>query len=272
VRRAAIASVVLCVIAPAAAQQPAPAFEVASVKENRSRTAAWSMTAPPGGRFNFTNATLDTIIRWAYRLQDFQLAGAPDWTGSTRFDVVAKAGGSPPPDEMQLQGMMQTLLAEHFKLVSHMETRELPTYALMLVGREGKPGVNLHASPVDCAAVAAAARTGALRPPLPGGRPLCGIRMGAGTMTAGGITMARLVPDLSRLVNRVVVDRTGLAGAFDLDLRWTPESLSRDAQPSDPNAPSIFTAVQEQLGLKLEATKGPVEVLVIDHVEHPRED
>ena len=254
-------------------EDPTPtAFEVASVKANTSGSAAWSMRNSPGGRFNFDNATLDTIVRWAYRLQDYQLAGTLSWTSSDRFDIVARAGGNPLPDETGLQAMMQSLLAERFKLAVHHEARELPIYALVLARADGKWGPELHPSSVDCAAIAAAFRTGAA-PPSQGSRPICGIRMAAGSMVGGGITMARLAPNLTRLVSRVVVDHTGLTGAVDLDLHWTPDQTpSPDPTPADTNAPSIFTALQEQLGLKLESTKGPVDVLVIDHVEKPTPD
>jgi uncharacterized protein (TIGR03435 family) len=254
----------------AAVLQSQPSFEVASIKQNRSNSAAWSMTMPPGGRFNFSNATPDTIIRWAYRLQDLQLAGMPSWASSARFDVVARSESTPPPDEARMQSMMQTLLAERFKLVAHREARELPIYALVLARADRQPGPALRSSQVDCAAVAAAARTST--PPPLGNRPLCGVRMGSGSMIAGGLTMPRLVANLTRVVDRIVVDRTNLAGAFDIDLHWAPEQSSPDAAPVDPNAPSIFTAMQEQLGLKLDSTRAPVDVLVIDHVERPAED
>src|SRR5215831_7356632 len=109
----AIAVLAPCVYAQTtrASSQKPPTFEVASVKPNTSGSAAWSMAMPPGGRLNFTNATVDAIIRWAYRLQEFQLVGAPSWTSSDHFDIVAKAAGNPPPDESSMQLMMQSLLA-----------------------------------------------------------------------------------------------------------------------------------------------------------------
>jgi uncharacterized protein (TIGR03435 family) len=119
-------------------------------------------------------------------------------------------------------------------------------------------------------------------PPAPGERMPCGTRMFPGNLSAGSVTMANLTNALARLVSRTVVDRTGLAGAFDLDLQWTPDQMpqgrgdpppgSPPLPPIDPNGPSIFTALQEQLGLKLESTRAPVDMLVIDRVEHPTED
>jgi uncharacterized protein (TIGR03435 family) len=237
-----------------------------------------SLRSPGGGRLTLTNFPLDRVIRWAYRLQGFQLVGA-GWTSSERFDIVAKAEANPPPDERQLQLMMRTLLTDRFKLTVHSETRELPIYALALAG---KLGANLHPSTMDCAAVEAAVRTGGAPPAgRADERPLCGINVNGngGYLIAGGLTMPQLASNLSTLIGRVVVDRTGLSGGFDLDLRWTPDQLPQqrvgtlELPPNlDPNGPSMFTALQEQLGLKLESTKGPVDLLVMDHVEQPTPD
>jgi uncharacterized protein (TIGR03435 family) len=237
-----------------------------------------SLRSPGGGRLTVTNFPLDRVIRWAYRLQGFQLVGA-GWTSSDRFDIIAKAEDNPPPDERQLQLMMRTLLADRFKLTVHSETRELPIYALALAG---KLGANVRPSTMDCAAVEAAVRTGGAPPaPRAGERPLCGININGngGNLIAGGVTMSQVALNLSSVVGRTVVDRTALNGAFDLDLHWMPDQLpqQRIGTPEvppiiDPNGASIFTALQEQLGLKLESTKGPVDVLVIDHVEQPTPD
>jgi len=174
--------------------------------------------------------------------------------------------------------MLRTLLEERFKLVVHQETRDLPIYALTLARSDGKLGPKLVRSDVDCdkviAELAEAIRkTG--RPPLgpPGQAPPCSTGGPPGKFTGNDITMQMLADVLIASVNRmdavdrVVVDRTGLSGGFDLTLEWTPDELVAASSGA-----SIFTALQEQLGLKLEPTRGPVEVIVIDHVERPTPD
>ncbi len=179
--------------------------------------------------------------------------------------------------------MMRALLADRFKLAVHTESRELPIYALTLARRDGKTGSQLRPAAVDCVAMFAARGRGGPppAPPQPGERPPCGMRLGPGNLSGGGVTMAQLSTTLSQFVQRVVVDRTGLTGNFDIDLTWTPDQLPQgrgepppgvQLPPIDPNGPSIFTAVQEQLGLKLDSQRGPVDVLVIDRVEQPTED
>jgi uncharacterized protein (TIGR03435 family) len=271
---------------------PRPTFEVAVVRANTSGSNQVTMGMQPGGRFTAINIPLIILIRSAYRLQDSQLIGAPDWIETTRYDITAKAEGDlPPPDptgppSTRMQ-MLQSLLEDRFKLKVHREVREQPIYALVAGQSSGRLGRNLTRSGVDCQAPADANRRGGSpTPPFkPGERPQCGMHMGFGQITAGARPMTLLASALSQVVQRSVVDRTGLAGAFDFDVRWTPDTLPRRPpgtpadQPFrmngveiDPNGPSIFTALQEQLGLKLESTRGPVEVLVIDHIERPTPD
>jgi uncharacterized protein (TIGR03435 family) len=274
-----------------------PAFEVASVKPNKANDGRIGIGLQPCGRFNATNVTLKMLIGMAYGtpqpLPDAQLIGGPKWIDSDRFDVVAKAAGDPqfgpngPP--AQMYPMIRTLLADRFKLAVHHETRELPIYALMLARSDGRLGAQMKPAAVDCAALRGARGNAPPPiPPAPGERLACGIRMSPGNLTAGGTTMAQLATVLARFVDRVIVDRTALTANFDIDLTWTPDRLPQGgpglqggpggAPPAppvaaiDPNGPSIFTAVQEQLGLKLESTKGPVDVVVIASAEHPMED
>jgi uncharacterized protein (TIGR03435 family) len=173
--------------------------------------------------------------------------------------------------------MVRTLLADRFKLTVHDEVRDLPVYALVTARSDGRPGPQLRRVEVDCAAL----YDDGPRPATPGpGKDACGAFRGLGTsrITGHAVTMLMLANLVVRgSVGRMVLDRTGLSGAFDLDLEWTPErtALSADASPGAPPAsegPSIFTALQEQLGLKLDSRRGPVDVLVIDHVERPTED
>jgi uncharacterized protein (TIGR03435 family) len=264
-----------------AAQTPtSPAFEVASVKPNKSGTDEMvGGLAEPGGRFTVTNTPLREIIRAAYRVQRYQVAGGPSWIDSDRFDIVAKANGSPSPPE--ILSMLRPLLAERFKLAVHNETRQLPVFALVVAGSAGKLGPHLRPSDADCIAeVTARLQGGAIAPPPadPLHQP-CGSAGGPlGYTTARGLTMGQIAFGLSRNVGRAVMDRTGLAGYFDYELTWTPDQMpprppgAPDLPPVDPNGSSIFTALQEQLGLKMEPTTGPVDVIVIDHVEQPTPD
>jgi uncharacterized protein (TIGR03435 family) len=181
--------------------------------------------------------------------------------------------------------------------VLHHETRELPLYVLALARNDGRLGPQIKPSAVDCAAMRGARAGGpgpgpegrggntavGFGPSGPGDRPACGTRMMPGNVSAGSITIPTLASILSTSTNRTIVDKTGLTGSYDLDLRWTPDQMPQGfggapppgapgLPPIDPNGPSIFTAVQEQLGLKLESQKGPVDVLVIDKVEPPTPD
>jgi uncharacterized protein (TIGR03435 family) len=261
------------------------AFEAASVKPNKSGDNSTSVGPRPGGRFNGTNAPLALLITMAYQLQAFQVQGAPDWTRTDRFDIVAKLDRDPTPvasgepDEVMLA--LRTLLADRFKLAAHWETQELPIYALVVARADGKLGPNIHPAAADCAAVRAArleaARDGRIEP---NPRPYaCGWgNSGYGQFRFGGNPLSAFASALANQVSRVVIDRTGVTGNWDFELTFVPERIRQQALAGaappdvDTNGPSIFTAIQEQLGLKLESTKGPVKVLVIDHVEQPSPD
>lgn len=274
-------------VPPSAESQSAntSAFEVASVKKNESNTDAQSTRLQPGGRLVMTNQPLRRLILFAYGLQPQQLAGGPDWLDSDRFDIVAQAGGNIPPSPPggppgPAQLMLQRLLAERFKLAVHTETRELPIYALTLTRSDGQLGPRIRPSKTDCASLLTGRAGGAppALPRLPDGRPACGIGSGgAGRMLAGGTTMAMLATlVLSGPAGRMVVDRTDLPGGYDFDLEFTPDPLgspagvARDAPPpATDDRPSLFTAIEEQLGLKLQPQRAPVDVLVIDRVEPP---
>jgi bla regulator protein blaR1 len=272
-------------------QTPAPAFEVASVKLNNSGDGRVMLSQQPGGRFTATNVPLRLLIRNAYQLQDFQIVGAPSWINSERYDIVAKAEDGTPPETPSLdrtgpsriQLMMRSLLAERFQLVAHDETRELPIYALVVARSDGKLGPDLKKSEVDCNALFAAGRGRGMPPPPPAGppqgeRPQCGVRIGPGNLAMGGAPMPQIANSLAMFVGRTVQDKTGLTGNYDATLTWTPDQMPQrppgapEPPPADPNGPSIFTALQEQLGLKLDSQKGPVHVLVIDRVERPKEN
>lgn len=272
-----LAMCALLVVVPLTAQAP-PSFEVASIKSNRSGEVLYSIAFQPGGRLNATNAPLRELVRAAYGIQNHQLEGGPNWIGSERFDVIAKAEDERVPSRI----LLRTLLNDRFKLSVHDEKRELAVYVLEMERNDRRLGPRLRRSNVDCNAVMALVLAQGERPgiPRPGERQACDMFTGfPPRLAAEGVSMAQLAASLSRFVDRVVVDRTGLSGIFDFELEWTPELPGVSNGPVrlngvdvDPTGPSLFTALREQLGLKLEATKAPVEVLVIDHVERPTED
>jgi uncharacterized protein (TIGR03435 family) len=272
-------------VVPLRAQSPPaqPAFEVASVKPNKSGDLRQFIARQPGGRVSVTNMPLRGLVTFAYLLAPFQLVGGPSWIAGDRFDVVAKLEGNPEfpmpgagPDPIQLA--LRTLMADRFKLQVHHETREMDIYALVMV-KPGVPGQALKPSTTDCAAqIKAGPRAGGPPPPVPpSGVVPCSIMGTPGMIRFGGFPISQLTTMLGGQSGRMVVDRTGLTGNWEFELRFAAEQRGQpppgaNPPPADPDAPSIFTALQEQLGLRLESTKGPVEVLVIDHVEHPTED
>jgi uncharacterized protein (TIGR03435 family) len=270
-----VAALLVSGLAPSAALAQQPAFEVATVKRNVSGSTSASNRALPGGRVTITNNTLWNIIRNFQRIQQYQLIGGPDWLSTERWDIVAKAEGDPPPERMI--EMVKTLVADRFKLATHTETREMPIYALVLVKADGSLGPQLHRSTTDCAAIFAETRArGGAPPRRPGGGPLCGTNMDTGRMATSAVTIADLARNLSSVAGRSVVDKTGLTGTFDLELTWAPDGPAGGTPGGGPppvnDSPSLFTATQEQLGLKLDAQRGPVEVLVIDSAQRPVED
>lgn len=238
-------------------------FDVASVKPHRAADdVMFALQFHDGGRFTATG-TLRMLIRTAYSLQESQLVGGPGWMDGPLFDVVARAEGTPTPEVMRL--MLRQLLADRFTLRAHTESRTMPVYALMVARGERTPGPRLSPTTVDC------------------DRPPCAVRFTPGTLAASGMTMAALAANLSTWVDRIVTDRTGLGGRFDLSLEWTPDRLPEVPLPLatsdlgpvdavDPDGPSIFTALREQLGLELTADRGPADVLVIDRAERPTGD
>jgi uncharacterized protein (TIGR03435 family) len=247
----------------AAPQQPAapPRFDVASIKQNTSNDGIVAIQTQKG-RFTARGFTLAALIRSAYRVQEFQVIGGPDWVSTDRFDVEATFSDvDRPPVDL----MLRALLAERFKLVVHDETRDRPVFALVFARADRRPGPELQKSSIDCATAK--------------GPDGCGSSVGPGYIRSRGRTMAQFAESLSQLtvtgssLNRLIVDRTGAEGQFNLSLRFTPENIPPVAVPGlppiDPNGPSIFTALQEQLGLKLDATTGMVPVLVVDSATAP---
>jgi uncharacterized protein (TIGR03435 family) len=205
------------------------------------------------------NTTLTDLIGQAYTLHPRQIVGAPDWSKSDKFDINGQPDIEGTPNTEQRRGMLEKLLADRFKLASHREQRELPVYAIVVAPN----GPKLTTSGGD-----------------PNGLPSLSFR-GLGMLPVTNATVADLARTLQGAVlDRPIVDKTGLAGRWDFTLNWTPDERQfaemgvRVPPPSgDPNAPpGLFTAIQEQLGLKLDSTKAPVDVIVIDHVEKPSEN
>jgi uncharacterized protein (TIGR03435 family) len=271
-RRLVFACLGFAVVGPLLHAQRAR-FDVASIKRDLSGNEGSRGRIQPGGRVSFTNEPLRRMILDAYQLQDFQLVEGPDWVSTDRWDIVAKAEGDPPIT--LVVEMMRALLADRFKLVIHHEMRNTPIYALVIAKTDRQLGEQLHPSSTDCAALAADARArGATPPATVNGRVSCGMNTNNGSLEANAVTMAVFARRISTIAGRTVVDNTGLTGNFDLMLRWTPDaSLGADGPTvANNDGPTFFTAVQEQLGLKLESQRGSVEFLVIDSVEHPLED
>ena len=250
----------------AAQAPPQPAFEVASVKRNLSGEGRFSQGLQPGGRYVATNIPLRILIMRAYRLLEFRLSGGPAWINREHYDIVGLAPGATDPEEITPR--LQSLLAERFKLAAHREKKQVPVYWLVRAAKDGRLGPMFHRSTADCPALA---------PP-----PECTMKLTPASLVTGGSSMIAFVNVLSQLTQRMVVDRTGLSGQFAADLRWTPDGpagavLTPPGAPEplpgyDANGPPLLTALQQQLGLKLESRKELVEMLVIDRIEHPTEN
>jgi uncharacterized protein (TIGR03435 family) len=268
--------------------QPRPArdvFEVASIRLNKSGESIAGLRRIPGGRFEATNIQLDALISFAYRLQPFELQGGPSWLTTDRWDVLAKIDGDPPlaapgsqtPDAMMLA--TRALLADRFKLSMHRATQDIDVYRLLMAKPDRRPGPGLRPSTYDCAGLIRAqddAAKGGPPAPTPNtpDHVVCGIRNSVGRIQFGGRPLAALLDTLTAMTRRRVIDETGLAGNWELDISFNPPAPPPgiEVPPANLDAPSLFTVLQEQLGLKLESTRLPMSVLVVDRVERPVED
>jgi uncharacterized protein (TIGR03435 family) len=238
-------------------------FEAASIKPSAPMGAGMvqmGMQMLPGGRISMASVTVKNLIQQAYGVREFQIVGGPSWMGSERYDITAKPEGAATQDQVKV--MLQGLLADRFKLQFHRETKELPTYALVVA----KGGPKFHASEV------------VTDPDKPRGTRMR--MMGRGQFSLQGAPVAALANQLGQVLGRSVIDKTELTGNFDFELKWTPDEGRPEmrvgggepAPAADMTGPSIFTALQDQLGLKLESTKGPVQILVIDRAEKASEN
>ena len=276
------------------------AFEVASVKPDKSNAPANSRFAlgpgdgyTPGDLFAAINQPLIVYLRFAYKLGQSDLLGLPAWVYNDRFDIEARAQGTPTKDQMRL--MMQSLLADRFKLTTHTEKRTQPVLNLVLskAGKTG-PQLQMHSNDGSCAAPIAPQTPSVELPAAPSAKsstagfqltsipcgsigPIPATVPGRARLVGRRVTVGRIAGQLMNPftgLDRPVLDRTGLSGTFDFSLEW---SLAADPVqppaflPADPG-PTFLQALDEQLGLKLKSAKGPVDVLVIDRVEHPTEN
>jgi uncharacterized protein (TIGR03435 family) len=265
----------------AGAQSRPPAFEVASVKPNTSVSdgGQWGIMPPTPGRMRIVNTPLLFVLHYAFQLRAHQLIGAPEWIESASFDITGTYPSEPPRTEDDLRAMMRTLLADRFGLKTHGERREMPIYALVMARKEGLLGPQLVRSTIDCEQWNAEKRprlgAGSPSPVAPGGkRPVCQMLTTRRFITAGTQTMQQLAEVLQPITGRPIVDRTGLTGTFDFDLQWTsgPVASAPGRSPLPDDGPSIFVALQEQLGLRLEPGRAPFDVVVVDAVRRPTPD
>jgi uncharacterized protein (TIGR03435 family) len=239
------------------------ALEVATVRPSAPAATRGGIVPTPGGRVNVVALTAQELIVLSYgtggALFDDQIVGGPDWMRTERFDISAVERTTAPQSGEVGARMLQLLrevLAEHFKLRVHDETRELPVMALVVARSDGRLGPRLQPTATDCAALAAS-------DPMKG----CGLRRVApGVIRAEGGLLGSFANELSRQpdVRRIVIDKTGLSGRYDIDLQF-----SRDALSATADAPSLFTALQEQMGLRLDAQRAPARVIVVDAIERP---
>lgn len=229
-------------------------FEAATIKRSEAGNLRGStFEFLPGGSLRIANGTLRAILETAYDVREFQIVGGANWVSSERYDVLARSGdssrsGTPGEEIVAVRARLQRLLAQRFKLEVHRERREMPEYSLG-IAKNGPKLIEVRDS-FDQAGT--------------------GIQRGCGQMIGTNTTMANLSVYLARQLDRPVLDRTGLTGKYSFQFEWMPDSGPCPGSPE--NAPAIFTALQERLGLKLESIKGPVDALVIDHAEKPSEN
>ena len=239
---------------------------MASLKPNDSGRPGFGIAPLPGGKLNATNISLKRLIAVAYSVTDFQIFGNVDWLESQRYDLTARAAGPAPLPEMRL--MLRSLLADRFQLKLHKDTREMRNYTLMAArpGSAGGPGL-VEAPNGECSTAVTP------QPALANGTGCGLVNLGGGWMRGQRGRMSQVADRLSALLGLTVLDKTELTGYYDITMTWTPdpemERLMTGERPvvNDTSGPSLFAALQQQLGLRLVAGKGPVEVIVIDSAQ-----
>jgi uncharacterized protein (TIGR03435 family) len=251
-------------LAAAAHAQQAPTYDVVSIHPNNSLSGSVRMSTDPG-ILKFTNVTLKQMISYAYGIREGLIDGLPGWAESAHFDISAKVVDPDlvalnAMDRQQRAAMIIPMLADRFGVKAHTETKELAVYELIVI--KSGPKFKEYVAPA-------------------GDQPARGPNMGAGSiniqnydMHATGVPMASLAETLSRQVDKTVIDKTALPGKYDFELKYTPDNARINGAAAEPTdqAPDIYTALQEQLGLKLVAGKGPVLTLTVDQVKQPTEN
>jgi uncharacterized protein (TIGR03435 family) len=269
--RLAVVALVCCT--PVSGQ--APTFEAASVRPTEAKRPGGDLVFLPGGQLRSSNEVVVQLIAAAYNVPTFRIVGGPDWIRTEGFDIQARGEATATMDHTRL--MLRTLLADRFMLRVRTETRDVPIYSLVLARADGRTGPRLRrASPAACADRGPQPIGG-----QPGDLPPCGrLFENPGRFTGRSVSPALLATRLSSIAGRVVVDRTGLTGLFDVDAEWglTEAQYAEFVQqlppgvtprPFDASKPSLFTALEEQLAVRLQSATGPVEVVAIDSVERP---
>jgi uncharacterized protein (TIGR03435 family) len=286
-----VAALVIPVVVAAQSAPPRLQFEVASIKRHADGDRGGSGRTMPDGTLVRTNQPLIAMLGAAYPSESGEYLNVPDWVRTERYDIIAK----PPADTGGLsrastayaalqRERWRNLFTDRMKLAVHDETREEAIYELVVARDDRKLGPNLESRP-DCIAEAQAARAGGApaAPPQPRTGPPseseimqgCGGLFGPGRMLIGGTTMARFAAQLRGVAGRYVEDKTGLDGWYSIQLRFAQQAprTNADAGAADPgDAPEIFTALQEQLGLKLQPARKALQVVVVDHIERPTEN
>ncbi len=283
---AALAAGQLPGLAPAGPPvDPETRFEVASIKPFDPSGDRLRISMTPG-RYDVAGLPSQLILGQALMVPVDRIIGLPDWITRERYTIAAKAADGAPPNALPV--MLRNLLKDRFKLATHREMRELPIYNLVFARNDKRFGPALKETSAECRAIISARleavqRGGPVPAPLdPDGCSSALINPGPGIASFKGIPMAMIVTILTQSVGRTVLDKTGLTSSYDFTLKWTPDPGSGGLTPfglppgapppADPDAPNLFTALQEQLGLKLESARGPVEVVVIDRLEKPTPD
>ena len=250
--RSAVCSIILAFSVHLTAQTPS--FEAASIRKSDAADTNGGSAMLPNERFRATNVTLAFLMVGAYSIPSFRIMGGPGWIRRDRFNVDAKGDEGTPM--AKVQSMVRTLLEDRFKLIVHRETREIPTYSLVIARSDKRLGPGLRLSDIDCG-------DSKIRQGIRNGGPACGFTVDAGTIRGGAIPVDTLAQLLSNPAGRPVANRTNLEGSFNVDLEWSPFGTDNG------DAASIFSAVQEQLGLRLQADKAIHDVLVVDSVQLP---
>ena len=261
--------IALLVAATASAQNPATqGFDAASIKRNVSGSDFAEGGFQPGGRIAAVNVTLRNLVIAAYGMPSDRIEGGPDWVNTARFDVVAV--GNQNSSVGETREMLRLLLADRFRLTTRTETRERPTFALVPTRSDGRPGPELRATSAECKAkrVSPEDQPPPTAPPDPDDLSCGSIGFRGGLLAGRAVSMTQLANSLSGFAGREVIDRTGLDGFYDFTLRFSSRAVSTER--TDP--PEIFTALREQLGLRLNAEQGPVRVLVMVTAIQPNLD